>query len=93
LAAGQVDTPWPAICVALSMCCVFGAAFSSFFAKLKLLIQYPEITWKLLLALLPHNTSFSSGVEKRVYRNWAIETERTILLSDYRAYILAIENF
>jgi hypothetical protein len=28
---------WPAICVALSRCCVFGAAFRSFFAKLKLL--------------------------------------------------------
>jgi hypothetical protein len=30
--------PWPAICVALSMCCLFGAAFGSFFAKLKYLI-------------------------------------------------------
>lgn len=54
--------------------------------------RHPKITWKLLIALLPHNTSITSGINKPVYRDWAIETERTVLISEYRVYISGIEK-
>lgn len=55
-----------------------------------LLNRYPKTTWKLLIALLPHNTSFTSGINRPVYREWAIETERKVLVSEYHGYILRI---
>lgn len=55
-----------------------------------LLDQYPKITWKLLIALLPHNRSTTSGINRPVYREWAIETERAVLISEYHAYISRI---
>lgn len=57
-----------------------------------LLDRHPKITLKLLIALLPHNTSSTSGINKPVYRDWSIETERSVLRSEYRAYILEIEK-
>lgn len=57
-----------------------------------LLDRHPRITWNLLIALLPHNTSYTSGINKPVYRDWAIETGSTVLLSEYRAYVSEIEN-
>jgi hypothetical protein len=57
-----------------------------------LLDRHPTITWKLLIALLPHNTGYTSGINKPVYRDWAIETDRTVLRREYHTYISEIEN-
>ena len=58
-----------------------------------LLDRYQKITWKLLIALLPHNTTLTSGINKPAYRDWAIETDRNVLVSEYHAYISRIEKF
>lgn len=54
--------------------------------------RHPAITWKLLIALLPHNRSTTSGINKPVYREWAIETERAVLVSEYHAYVSKISK-
>jgi hypothetical protein len=56
-----------------------------------LLDRHPKITWKLLISLLPHNTSYTSGINKPAYRDWAIERDRTVLFREYHAYISEIE--
>jgi len=55
-----------------------------------LLKQYPGISWKLLLALLPGKTTVTSGLNRPIYQDWAIETERTVLIKDYQAYVSSI---
>jgi ABC-type uncharacterized transport system permease subunit len=46
------EAPWPAICVALSKCCVYDAVYRSFFAKLKLNIHLSGLLAFLIFSVL-----------------------------------------
>lgn len=50
-----------------------------------LLKKYPDITWKLLLELLPDNHSISTGISKPKYHTWA-DINEIILQKDYIKY-------
>lgn len=47
--------------------------------------KYPDITWKLLLELLPDNHSMSTGISKPKYHTWA-DIDDTVLERDYLKY-------
>lgn len=54
-----------------------------------LLIQYSQITWKLLISLLPQQRWMSLPL-KPTYRDWAIDAERSVSINEYNAYISEI---
>ena len=56
-----------------------------------LLKKYPEITWKLLLELLPSNHSMSTGISKPKYHTWA-DIDDTVLQKDYVKYCNDIDR-
>jgi len=55
-----------------------------------LLVQYPDISWKLMAALLINKTTTSTGVHKPSYREWAEGVEKTVTNREYFEYIGAI---
>jgi hypothetical protein len=55
-----------------------------------LLSRFPKIAWKLLIALLPQNTRFTSGINKPTYQEWARETKRSVSRNEFSMYISAI---
>jgi hypothetical protein len=55
-----------------------------------LLVQYPDISWKLMVALLINKTTTSTGVHKPTYREWAEGVKTTVTNRDYFEYIGAI---
>ncbi len=56
-----------------------------------LLKKYPEITWKLLLELLPSHHSISTGINKPKYHTWA-DIDDTVLQKDYVKYCNDIDR-
>lgn len=55
-----------------------------------LLVQYPDISWKLMVSLLINKTTTSTGVHKPTYREWAEGVKTTVMNRDYFEYIGAI---
>jgi hypothetical protein len=52
-----------------------------------LIKRFPKLSWELLISLLPGNTTISSSIHKPKYRNWAQNSEESVLASQYAIYI------
>ncbi|MCP4049866.1 MAG: hypothetical protein GY730_04085 [bacterium] len=49
--------------------------------------QYPDVAWKLMKALLLNTSSFTSGIEKPIYKDWHESANNKVLNKNYHYYL------
>ncbi|KKG14621.1 hypothetical protein EO98_18500 [Methanosarcina sp. 2.H.T.1A.6] len=58
-----------------------------------LIKYYPEVTWKLLISLLPEDHGgFSSSINKPNYHNWAETLKKGVINKDYYQYVNCVAD-
>jgi hypothetical protein len=55
--------------------------------KKVLIPKHADISWKLMIALLPHFSEYSSGTEKPIYRDWANLKNPSVLNTIFHKYV------